>query len=61
MKGGTVRQGAGHDGDGWRGLRWGAAGPAPRRLHARTVTDLSYPGLQAPPSGQDGRNAGSGQ
>jgi hypothetical protein len=61
MKGGTAPDAARQDGDGWPGLRWGAAGPAPRRLHARPVTDLSYRGLQAPPPGQDGRNAGSRQ
>jgi hypothetical protein len=33
----------------------------PRRSQARTVTDLYYPGLQDPPAGHDGRNAGSGQ
>jgi hypothetical protein len=57
----TVRKAAGHDGDGWRALPRGAAGLAPRRPHARTVTDLYYPGLQDPPPGHDGRNASSGQ
>jgi hypothetical protein len=59
MKGGTAREGAGHDGDGWRAPPRGAAG---RRHAARlTVTDLYYPGLQDPPPGHDGRNAGTGQ
>jgi hypothetical protein len=57
----TVRAAAGHDGDGWRALPRGAAGLTPLRRQARTVTDLYYPGLQDPPAGQDGRNAGSGQ
>ncbi len=61
MKGGISRQGAGHDGDGWRAPLRGAAGLAPRRPHSRTVTDLYYPGLQDRPAGHDGRNAGSGQ
>jgi hypothetical protein len=62
MKGGTARHAAGHDGDGWRALPRGAAGLAPPRRHARTVTDLYFPGLQdPPPPGQDGRNAGSGR
>ncbi len=61
MKGRTARQEAGHDGDGWQALPRGAAGLAPRRPHVRPVTELYYPGLQDPPPGQDGRNAGSGQ
>jgi hypothetical protein len=61
MKGGTARDAAAHDGDGWRALPRGAAGLAPRRPRARTVTQLYYPGLQAPPPGHDGRNAGRGQ
>jgi hypothetical protein len=61
MKGGTAREGRGGDGDGWRALPRGAAGLAPRRPHARTVTELYYPGLQDPPPGQDGRNTGSGR
>jgi hypothetical protein len=61
MKGGTAHQGAGHDGDGWRAPLRDAAGLAPRRPHSPTVTDLYYPGLQDPPPGHDGRNAGSGQ
>jgi hypothetical protein len=61
MKGGTTRQGPGHDGDGWQALPRGTAGLAPRRPHARTVTELYYPGLQDPPPGHHGRNAGSGQ
>ncbi len=60
MKGGTARHAARPDGAGWRALPWGAAGLAPRRPDARTVTDLYYPGLQDPPPGQDGRNAGIG-
>ena len=60
MKGGTARHPAGHDDDNWPAPR-GAAGLARRRAQARTVTDLYYPGLQDPPPGQDGRNAGSGQ
>ena len=50
MKGGTAREGAGHDSDGWRALPRGAARLAPRRPHSRTVTDLYYPGLQDPPT-----------
>jgi hypothetical protein len=61
MKGGTARDGASHEGGGWWTLPQGAAGPSPRRSHLRTVTDLYYPGLQDPPRGQDGRNAGGGQ
>jgi hypothetical protein len=57
----TVRGGTGQDGDGWRALPRCAAGLAPRRPHARTVTDLYYPGLQDPPPGHDGRNADGGQ
>jgi hypothetical protein len=53
----TVREAAGHGGDGWRALPWGAAGLAPRRSHALPVTDLYYPGLQDPPPGHHGRNA----
>jgi hypothetical protein len=60
MKGGTTRQGARHDVDGWRTPPRGAAGLPPPR-GSRTVTDLYYPGLQDPPPGHDGRNAGSGQ
>ena len=60
MRGGTARQAAGHDGDGWRTLP-GAAGLAPHRLPSHTVTDLYHPGLQDPPPGHDARNAGSGQ
>jgi len=61
MRGATARDAAHPDGDGWQALPRGAAGLAPRRPHARTVTDLYYPGLQDAPPGQDGRNAGSGQ
>jgi hypothetical protein len=61
MRGGTARQAADQDGDGWRALPRGAAGLVPRRRHARTVTELYYPGLQDPPPGHDGRNASSGQ
>jgi hypothetical protein len=61
MKGGPARDAAAHDGDGWRALPRSAAGLAPRRPRARTVTQLYYPGLQDPPLGHDGRNAGSGQ
>jgi hypothetical protein len=57
----TVRERAGDAVDGWQALLQGAAGLGPRRLHTRTVTDLYYPGLQDPPPGHDGRNAGSGQ
>jgi hypothetical protein len=60
MRGGTDRQAAGHEADGWPAVPRGAAGLAPRRLRSRAVTELYYPGLQDPP-GQDGRNAGSGQ
>jgi hypothetical protein len=61
MKGGTTREVRGGDGGGWSALSRGAAGLAPRRRRPRTVTELYYPGLQDPPLGQDGRNAGSGQ
>jgi hypothetical protein len=56
----TVREGAGDVGDGWQALPGGAAGLVPRRSQARTVTDLYYPGLQDPPPGHGGRNAGRG-
>ena len=61
MKGGTARQGADDEIDGQRALPRGAAGLASRRRYSRTVTDLYYPGLQGPPLGHDGRNAGGGQ
>jgi predicted ATPase len=61
MKGGRAREERDGDGDGWRALPRGAAGLAPRRPHARTVTELYYPGLQDPPPDHDGRNAGSGR
>jgi hypothetical protein len=61
MRGGTAQEERGGDGDGWRALPRGAAGLAPRRPHLRTVTELYYPGLQDPPPGHDGRNAGSGR
>ena len=61
MKGGTAREERGGDGDGWLAPPRGAAGLAPRRPHSLTVTDLYYPGLQDPPPGHDGRNAGRGQ
>ena len=61
MKGGRAREARDGDGDGWRALPRGAAGLAPRRPHARTVTELYYPGLQDPPPDHDGRNAGSGR
>ena len=61
MKGGTAPDAAGHDDAGWPALPRGAAGLAPRRRRSRTVTELYYPGLQDPPLGHDGRNAGSGQ
>jgi hypothetical protein len=57
----TAQEPAGHEVDGWPALPRGAAGLAPRRSQARTVTDLYYPGLQDPPPGQDGGNAGGGQ
>jgi hypothetical protein len=60
MKGGRAREPDG-DGDGWRALPRGAARLAPRRPHVRSVTELYYPGLQDPPPGHDGRNAGSGR
>jgi hypothetical protein len=62
MKGGTARagRGGGGGGDGWRALPRGAAGLATDRPHLRPVTELYYPGLQDPPPGHDGRNAGSG-
>ena len=50
MKGGTTPEGARHDGGGWRAPPWGAAGLAPRRPHARTVTELYYPGPAGPPT-----------
>jgi hypothetical protein len=61
MKGGTAREGAGHDGDGRRALPRGAAGLVPRRSQACTVTELYYPGLQDPPPGHDGRDAGTSE
>jgi hypothetical protein len=61
MKGGTAREARGGDGEGWRALPRGAAGLAPDRPHLRPVRDLFYPGLQTPPPGHDGRNAGGGQ
>jgi hypothetical protein len=61
MKGGTARDATGDDGDGWRALPRGGAGLAPDRPHLRPVAELYYPGLQDPPPGPDGRNAGSGQ
>jgi hypothetical protein len=50
MKGGTAREGAGDEVDGWRAMQRGAAGLASRRRHSRTVTDLYHPGLQDPPT-----------
>jgi hypothetical protein len=50
MKGGTAREEAGHDGDGWRARPRGAAGLVPRRPHSRTVTGLYYPGSAGPPT-----------
>jgi hypothetical protein len=63
MKGRAARDAGGHDGAGWWPLPRppGAAGLAPRRPHSHTVTELYYPGLQDPPPGHDGRNAGKGQ
>jgi hypothetical protein len=61
MKGGTAREGRGVDGGGWGALPRGAAGLAPRRRRSRTITELYHPGLQDPPPGHDGRNAGRGQ
>jgi hypothetical protein len=61
MKGGTTPDAAGDDGDGWQGLPRGTAGLASDRPHVRPVTELYYPGLQDPPGGHDGRNAGSGR
>ena len=62
MRGGTARDAAGHDGDSRQALPPRVAGLARRRRpQARTVTDLYYPGLQDPPPGHDGRNAGSGR
>jgi hypothetical protein len=60
MKGGTTPKGARHDGGGWQAPPRGAIGLPPRR-HPRTVTELYYPGLQDPPPGHDGRNAGTRQ
>jgi hypothetical protein len=45
MKGGTARERAGDEVDGWRAMPRGTAGLAARRRHSRTVTDLYYPGL----------------
>jgi hypothetical protein len=61
MKGGTAQEGADPDGGGWWALPRGAAGLAPRRPDLRAVTDLYYPGLQDPPPGHEGGNAGGGQ
>ena len=41
-----------------RGARLGWRQTAPTFV---TVTELFYPGLQDPPPGHDGRNAGSGR
>jgi hypothetical protein len=60
MRGGTAPDAAGGDGDGWRALPRTAVGLVPRRPHARLVTELYYPGLQDPPPGHDGHDAGSG-
>jgi hypothetical protein len=49
MRGGTARDAAGHDGDGWRALPRTAAGLVPSRRRSRTITELYYPGLQDPP------------
>ena len=57
----TVPEGADHEVDGCGALPRGAAGLAPDRPHLRPVTELYYPGLQDPPPGHDGRNAGSEQ
>ena len=61
MKGGTAREDRGGDDNGWRALPRGAAGLAPDRPHVRPVTERFYPGLQDPPPGHDGRNAGGGR
>jgi hypothetical protein len=61
MKGATAPDAARHDGDGWRAPPRGAAPLAPRRRPFLPVTELYYPGLQVPPPGHVGRNAGSGQ
>jgi len=61
MRGGTARDAAGHDRDGWRALPWEAVGLAPRRPRSRIVTELYHPGLQDPPPGHGGRDAGRGQ
>jgi hypothetical protein len=61
MRGGTDRQAAGHEVDGWGALPRGATALAPRRPHPRPVTELYHPSLQDPPPGQDGRDASSGQ
>ena len=57
----TVREGGDHEVDRCGAPPRGAAGLAPRRRRPRPVTELYYPGLQDPPPGHDGRNAGSGQ
>ena len=59
--GGTARAAEAHEGDGWRALPRGAAGLAPDRPHIRPVRELYFPGLQDPPPGHDGRNAGGGR
>jgi hypothetical protein len=61
MKGGTAREAPRDDVVGGRALPRGAAELALRRLRSRTITELYYPGLQDPPPGHDGRNAGRGQ
>ena len=61
MKGGAARDAVAHDGGGWRALPREAAGLVPDRPHLRPVTELYYRGLQDPPPGHDGRNAGSGR
>jgi hypothetical protein len=57
----SVRAAAGQDADGWAALPLGTAGLTPPRRQARAVTDLYYAGLQDPPPGHEGRNAGSGR
>jgi hypothetical protein len=61
MRGGTARQAACQDAGGWPAPPREAARPAPPYPHFPAVTDLYHPGLQDPPPGHDGRNAGRGQ
>ena len=61
MNGRSDREGAGDEIDGSRASPPAAAGRAARRRHARSITELYYPGLQDRPLGRDKPNDGSVQ